>query len=172
MKLSNKFYQYYVEGQCEKKLIRTLIDQQLIVPGKADVLNPVQEYIRSAHLRPLKNKTNIILIFDTDKPGNEIMKTNLDFLKSRPNIQRVITVPQVRNLEEELIRCTDIRHIRDLLNCKHDSDFKTAFIEEKRLFDKLISHKFDLERLWSFPPDDSFLALHIQNQGNEIKLLR
>ncbi len=165
-------YQYYVEGKCEKKLVRTLIDQRLIVPGKAEILNPIQETIRPTHLRPLPKKTNIILIFDTDTSDVETLRKNLEFLKSQPNIQNVITIPQVRNLEDELIKCTHIRHIRDLLNCSHDSDFKAAFIEEKRLFEKLLSHEFDIEKLWSSSPIEPYLSLNIQNQGKRIKLLK
>ena len=170
MRIANKRFQFLVEGKCEKKLIRVLIDHHLIVSGKAEIINPIQETIKITHLRPLPDKTNIILVFDTDKPETDIFKKNLEFLKSSPNIQSIITVPQVRNLEEELIRCTDIRHIRDLINCSHDSDFKAEFIEEKRLFEKLLIHHFDFKKLWSSSLPEPFLSLGIQNQGGKIKL--
>ena len=170
MKSLNNRYQYYVEGKCEKKLVRTLIDHHLVLPGQTDVLNPVQEFIKPTHLRMLPPKTTVILIFDTDITETGTLRKNLDFLKSRPNIRRIITVPQVRNLEDELIRSTDVRHIRDLIGCSHDSSFKTAFIEEKRLFDKLQLHCFDMEKLWSCPPEEPFKIIEIVNHAELIKL--
>ncbi len=170
MKSQNNHYQYYVEGGCEKKLIRTLIDHHLIIPGKIDILNPVQENIKITHLRTLSRHTTVILVFDTDKPKTDILTANIRFLQSSPNIRRVVTIPQISNLEQELCRCTDVRHIRDLLNCSHDSDFKSLFISEKRLFEKLQEHGFDIGKLWSSPAKEPFLTMNIQNQGNEIKL--
>ncbi len=171
MKSANSRYQYYIEGKCEKHLIRTLIEHQLILPGKTEVLNPVQEAIKATHLRLLPKKTTIVLIFDTDTPDIDMLKKNLGFLRLQPNIHDIITIPQIRNLEDELLRCTDIHRIRDLLNCSHDSDFKTAFVEEKRLFEKLTAHKFDIRKLWSSSPIAPYTSLNIQNQGERIKLL-
>ena len=168
--IRNAKYHYYVEGQCEKKLIRTLIEQRLIIPGQTDVLNPVQESVKSTHIRLLPQKTIIILVFDTDRLETGILNSNLDFLKKQPNIKNVFTVPQSKNLEDEMIRCTDIRHPKDLLGCSHDSDFKTAFIDEKRLFSKLQAHNFDFNKLWSAPVNEPFLSLNIQNQSDKIKL--
>ena len=168
MRSSTGRFQYYVEGDCEKKLVRTLIDHQMIRPGKTDIVNPIQEVLKTTHLRTLAPKTNVVLIFDTDVPRTAILKQNLDFLNSQSNVTRVITIPQSSNLEEELIKSMDIKHIRDLLNCAHNSDFKTAFIEEKRLYEKLVSHHFNLGLLWSSTPQKPFSDF-IQNGGHMIK---
>ena len=170
MSLTNNRIQYYVEGECEKKLVKMLIRQKLIMPGQADVLNPVQEHIRITHLRKLPARTIIVLIFDTDTDNPDILRDNLQFLSGKTNAKRIITIPQVPNLEKELIHCTDIRRIRDLVNCGHDSDFKTAFIEEKRLYEKLQAHHFDLSKLWSSTPNEVFQKIGIRNQGEQIKL--
>ncbi len=171
MKLSNVRIQYYVEGECEQRLVKTLIQQNLIFPGQKDVLNPVQEHIRPTHLRKLPAYTAVVLIFDTDINNAEILIDNIQVLKNQPNIKSIITIPQVRNLEEELIRCTDVRQVRTLLNCKSNSEFKNAFIEEKRLYEKLIAHHFDFAKLWSSNPGEPFKSLRIQNQANQIKLI-
>ena len=171
MRLSNTRIQYYVEGECEQKLVKTLASHTLILPGQTDVLNPVQDHIKSTHLRKLPAKTTVVLIFDTDKNNLDILRTNIQFLKKHPNIKKIITVPQVTNLEKELIRCTDIHQIRQLLNCKTNSEFKTAFIEEKRLYEKLQSHHFDFEKLWSGKPNETFLKAEIQNESKLIKLI-
>lgn len=169
--LSNTRYQYYVEGECERKLVKVLIGQGLIIPGQADVLNPVQDHIKLTHLRKLPPRSKIILIFDTDTSNVDILRENLQFLSAHLNPKNIITIPQVHNLEEEMFQCTDIRRIRDLINCRHDSDFKTAFIEEKRLFDKLQAHSFSFDRLWSSPPDPVFGNIGIRNQSSLIKLI-
>lgn len=51
----SKFAQYYVEGEDEKKLIDVLkTDMQLIIPGKVQKFNVVEQKIRNAHLIGLK----------------------------------------------------------------------------------------------------------------------
>lgn len=171
MKLSNTRIQYYVEGECEQKLVKTLVAHNLILPGQTDVLNPVQDHIKPTHLRKLPAKTTVVLIFDTDNNNMDILKANIQFLKKHPNIKKIITIPQVANLEKELIRCTDVHQIRQLLNCKTNSEFKTAFIEDKRLYEKLQSHHFDFKKLWSEKPSESFLKAEIQNESKLIKLV-
>lgn len=171
MKLSNTRIQYYVEGECEEKLVKTLVAHNLILPGQTDVLNPVQDHIKPTHLRKLPAKTTVVLIFDTDKSYLDILKTNIQFLKKHPNIKQIITIPQVTNLEKELIRCTNVHQIRRLLNCKTNSEFKTAFIEEKHLYEKLQLHRFDFEKLWSEKPSEAFLKAEIRNESKLIKLI-
>ena len=169
MRFTNIRTQYFVEGECEKKLIRTLIEQKLIVPGQTDVLNPVQAHIKATHLRRLPLKARIILVFDTDTVELRILDENIRYLRAQQG-RELITVPQVLNLEDELIHCTDIRHIRNLLNCTHDSDFKTAFIEERNLYDKLLLHHFDFYKLWSLVPEKAFQRIGISNQSALIRL--
>ncbi len=153
----------------QQTLIRTLIEQKLIVPGQTDVLNPMQALIKPTHLRMLPPKARIILVFDTDIAELRILEQNIRNLHALHG-KEIITVPQVMNLEDEMIRCTDIRHIRNLLNCVHDSEFKTVFIEEHKLFDKLIAHHFDFKKLWSLEPGKAFQKIGILNQSTMIKL--
>lgn len=59
-----EYFQYYVEGEDEEKLINVLkSDMQCIVAGKVQVLNPVTEKITAMRLRTLKKYT-IVLSFD------------------------------------------------------------------------------------------------------------
>lgn len=169
MRSTNIRTQYFVEGECEKKLIRTLIEQKLILPGQTDVLNPIQAHIKTTHLRTLPIKARIILVFYTDMTELRILEQNIRYLRAQHN-KEIITIPQVLNLEDEMIRCTDIRYIRNLLSCTHDSDFKTAFIEERKLYDKLLFHQFDLKKLWSLDPPPAFQKIGIANQSDLIRL--
>ena len=77
MRSTNIRTQYFVEGECEKKLIRTLIEQKLILPGQTDVLNPVQAHIKTTHLLTRPIKARIILGFDTDMTELRILEQNI-----------------------------------------------------------------------------------------------
>ena len=71
-------YHYYVEGNCEKKLIDEFKKQQLpIISGKIDVFNAVQEEFTNTRLRLLPENTVVILVFDTDTGIVEILNRNL-----------------------------------------------------------------------------------------------
>lgn len=142
-------YHYYVEGECEKKLVDTLKDNsnRMIVAGKVDVFNVQQEVLTSLHLLPLKRNTTIILIYDTDKKNEKILNENLKVLKDN-GFKDVICIAQNKNIEDELIRSTNIKDIKELLNSKSNKDFKTDFIKENKLLDKLKAHKFDISKMW------------------------
>lgn len=74
---SGKRYQYFVEGQCEQKLVAALKEQRnLIVPGKISVFNVIQEVLTQMRLRTLAGNTIVILVFDTDKKENAILEQN------------------------------------------------------------------------------------------------
>ena len=127
-------YRYYVEGECEKKLVDTLKANQMIISGKSEVFNPVQDYFNYMHIRTLPQNSIIILIFDTDKKETSALVRNLEFLRGHSFIKEVLCIPQILNLEDEILRSTNIKHIRDFFNCKRDSEFKQKFLEEKQLF--------------------------------------
>ena len=56
-------YHYYVEGNCEKKLIDEFKKQQLpIVSGKIDVFNAVQEEFTNIKLRMLPENRGIAYV--------------------------------------------------------------------------------------------------------------
>ena len=84
----NVRYHYYVEGNCEKKLIDEFKKQQLpIISGKIDVFNAVQEEFTNTRLRMLPENTIVILVFDTDTGIVEILKRNLEILKKYPRVK-------------------------------------------------------------------------------------
>ena len=65
--MADKNYVYYVEGQCEEKLLKTLkTDMRLIQPGKVIKRNVIQDKLRQAQLNTLKKGTTAVLVFDTD----------------------------------------------------------------------------------------------------------
>lgn len=162
-------YQYYVEGQCEQKLLTVFKEQKtLILPGKIEVFNVIQESFTNLHLRTLSDRTIAILVFDTDIGETEIFRDNLRILRKDHRIRAVWCVLQVNNLEDELLRSTNVREIKDLINAPSNKDFKHYFVNEKRLFEKLNLHAFNFDKIWISHPKHGFEE--IINDGRRIKL--
>ena len=167
MKITN--IQYYVEGENEQKLINVLKTQlKMIRPGKVQKLNVIDEKITDAMLRTLQRDTTVVLIFDTDTKNIDILNYNIRKLSRYNSVRNIVTIPQVPNLEGELIRSCDINKITDLLNSDSISKFKSDFIRISNLDAKLLEHKFDIKTFWSQKPPVPYQ--NIDNNSKEIKL--
>jgi hypothetical protein len=167
----SKILQYYVEGEDEKKLIEVLkTDMRLIMPGKVQILNVVQNRISDTKLRILPPGTILVFVFDTDvqDPSTSILIENINKAKMSSNIKDVYCVPQVKNLEEELVRAIGGRDIKKLLNSKSQKDFKRDMNRERNLKSKLESLHFDIHKLWTKNPGTPFDV--ITNSSEKIKL--
>lgn len=161
-------FQYYVEGEDEKKLLTELkTNMKLIVPGKIEKFNVVQEAFTKIRLMQLQNNTTVVLVFDTDVGVPDILCKNIQLLEKCTTVRQVICIPQVNNLEEELLRSCSIKQIRDLLGSSSNKDFKHDLIMEKNLKSKLLRHNFDIRTFWSSQPENGFRI--IKNQANVIK---
>lgn len=161
--------QYYVEGECEKKLLETLKEQKnLILPGKVEVFNVVNKELTDMYLRLLSENTIVVFLFDTDTDKTDILQRNISKVRKNGRIRDLWLIIQVKNLEDELLRSTSIRHMQNLIGCSTEKEFKHAFIIEKNLFEKLRTHGFDLAKMWVKSPNEPFDDL--KNDGNKIKL--
>ena len=164
----NNKYQYFVEGPTEKKLIDTFKKtKEMILPGTVSVRNVVQEEIPDTMIRNMGNSTIVILVFDTDRGNTTVLNKNIQKLRRCSNVREIWCVPQVENLEEELVRSTNIRNIKELLGSRSEGDFKRDFLREKNLLDKMNKHNFDYSLLWSSKPKDQFSD--IVNEGYKVK---
>lgn len=165
-----KHYQYYVEGQDERNLLTELkTKMRLIQPGKIQVLNVIQNNIRDSHLMQLKDNTVVVFVFDTDKEGGTTLDKNIALCKQHEKVREVLCIPQVKNLEDELIRSCNISPIIELLPSRSLSNFKTDFAKEKKLKEKLEKKNFDIRTFWSQIPDDDYK--HISNDADKIKII-
>ncbi len=165
----SKRYHYFVEGKCEKKLIDTLKEQKnQIISGKVEILNVTQELLTELKLRTISDGTIIIFVFDTDTDNIEILSKNIDLIRRSSRFKEVWCVLQVPNLEEELIRSTNIQDVKELLKSKSTKDFKVDFVKEKNLYKKLQEKKFDLNKIWCTKPGNGYKG--IENDGKKIKL--
>lgn len=161
---------YYVEGESEKALIAALRQPPLrLPPGKVKVLNPVQNLIPRSLLLTLQPETIVILVFDTDVPRAECLRKNLDHLRRYCAKVKIITLAQVLNLEDELVRATDVKAARELTQSATASEFKTDFCakppaECRALLER---HRLDMEKLWAAQPPEPFSF--VEQNGGQVK---
>lgn len=141
----------------------------MIVPGKIDIFNVVQERFSNVRLMQIKENTTVILVYDTDTESIEILQENIERLKKCHSVKQIICVPQVTNLEEELIRSCRIKKICELLGSKSKQEFKHDLIIEKNLKEKLNRHGFQIKRLWECQPQNQFSIF--ENGASRIKLI-
>lgn len=167
--MRNQYIVYYVEGEDEEKLLNILKSElRVIKSGKIQKLNVVERKIPATHLFSLRPGTMVVLVFDTDTGKVNILKDNIERLRKFPAVSKVITIPQVRNLEDELIKSCDIRRIRELLGSRTDTEFKSDIIRAKQLGRKLREHRFNIELFWNSVPDSPYE--NIENLANSIKI--
>lgn len=141
---------YFVEGECEQKLISELKKEPaLMVPGKARVFNVLTKRISSSQLMVIKPGTNVCMVFDTDGEQNlTILNENIKKLKTYVSNVHIYLLIQVQNLEDELVRSTDLKRIEDLTNSQSRKDFKRAFLSMNNCRDVLEQHGFDITQMW------------------------
>ena len=162
-------FQYYVEGDDEKHLINVLKNElKMITPGKVQKLNVVDQKITDAMTRAYKDGTVVVMIFDTDTGDVNILNENIAKLKRCSSVSKIITIPQVLNLEDEIVRSCNVRNAKKLLNSRSTKNFKRDFINVSNLGAKLTEHEFNVNLLWSQKPREPYQ--HIENQSGEVKL--
>lgn len=88
---------------------------------------------------------------------------------ARHIVSDVICIPQVRNLEDELVRATDIDNVLELLSSLSMKEYKRdlAQIRRDRLALKLKQHHFQIDQLWSMNPSGQYQR--IENGSDKIK---
>lgn len=163
-------YYYYVEGDDEKSLLNALkSDLGCIVSGKVEKFNPVQNRFTNARIRPLKVGTIVVLVYDTDVETNvTILNDNINFLKRHSGIKDVICIPQVKNLEDELIIACEIKNIAELTKSDTKKEFKRDLISCSNLGARLKKCKFDVRKFWNQMPANKFKDFG--NDAEKIKI--
>ena len=139
---------YFVEGENERKLIET-IKNKYLYSGKIKIINTIQNKVPNSILRTLERETVVVLVFDTDVEKIDVLDENIKLIMSSNNVKDVICIPQIKNLEDELIYSTNINKIVDLLESKSKKDFKNDFNNCKNLIKKLEDKEFKISKLWS-----------------------
>lgn len=166
--MKNKCVQYYVEGDDEKKLVEVLkTDLRVIAPGKVQKFNAVEQELTDLRLRTLKPNTTVVLIFDTDTGSIDTLLRNIKTLEKCKSVSEIVLIPQVNNLENELVRSCNIKKAEELLNSTSRGHFKHDLIHVSNLASKLREHEFDINLFWSGQPSAPYDQLG--NQAAKIK---
>lgn len=161
---------YYVEGPCEQQLIAALKENPAkLIPGKIKVYNVVQNLIPKSQMLGIQAGTTISLVFDTDVPQAVTLKKNIELLRRYCGKVRIVFLPQVANLEEELVRCTDVKDITELTKSNSIRNFKSDFCKMKINDCRFLleRHHLNCDRLWMTKAPAVFNF--IDNNSNQIK---
>ncbi len=169
--MENRKCVYLVEGECEEKLLKALKRQPaLINPGTVKKFNVVQNEIPASRLMSFDPGSRVVLVFDTDTEVTEHLKKNIERLKKVCLKVEVLTVAQVLNFEDEMVRSTDISKVEELTKSKSVSDMKRAMnrMKETEFRQTLKRHKFDIAKLWKKEPPETYMF--IKQQAEKIKV--
>ena len=161
---------YFVEDACEKQLIDALkAKPRQLTPGKVLVHNIIQEEIPRREINMIMSGTTVVFAFDTDVEKTDVLKKNVDRVKRYAEQIKIVYLAQVLNFEDEIIRATDVKRVRDLTRSESVSEFKSDFCRMKPTDcrSSLERHHFDISKLWVTVPPAGFGF--VQQNGDTIK---
>jgi len=150
---------YLAEGECEEKLLNALKEKpSLITPGKVKRFNAIQNELKTNTLVTFAPGSMVIIVFDTDKDLTVHLKKNIELLNSRCKGVKVVTIAQVLNFEDEIVRCTDVNKAEEITKSKSVSDFKSAVnkMKDSEFRFALERHHFEIDKIWIQTPPLSF----------------
>ena len=145
----NNIYHYFVEGDCEEKLINTFKMPPYLYfqAGKVEVFNFINRKISNQRLTALSKNTIIILVYDIDVENTETLDENVKKLKDAGF--KVHHIQSIRNFEEEIIFTSNLKNINDMFDTENIDDFKHRFINQKNIDKRLEKIEFDKTKMWS-----------------------
>jgi len=150
---------YYVEGECEEQLINALkLTPSKLIPGKVRVYNVIQKLIPKSQLLMIQPGTMVTFVFDTDVPVTEFLQKNIALLGKYCGRVKIVYLPQVLNLEDELVRCSDVRAAEELTKSKGRKNFKADFcrLKVQECRNTLERHHLSMKRLWVTKVPEAF----------------
>lgn len=151
---------YFVEGECEEKLINALKEKpSRVCPGKVKRVNVIQSELSTSQLVQIQAGTVVVLVFDTDVPKTEYLKKNIRLLKEKCTGVKIVCLAQVLDFEEEIVRCTDVVCAEDLTHSRSKKDFKRDFCATTNTRLLLERHHLDVDALWKRTPPEVFSFL-------------
>ena len=160
---------YFAEGKCEERLLNALKENpQKIQPGRVKVFNAVQNLLTKSQLVTIQSGTTVVLVFDTDVQNTEFLCENIRRLKTLCSKVRLVFLPQVLNLEDELVRCSEIKSVIELTHSKSNKDFKRDFCSMTNVRSVLDRVNLNVSTLWTenVPSPFSF----VESNSDEIKI--
>ncbi len=144
---------YFYEGETEKKLLEFLKNTRTIKSGKLKKFNLWTKSCKKL-IKTIRKGDIVIFVIDTDTmEAIDTFKKNIRLLKS----YNICLIVQHKNLEDELcFSCNKkdtITLFTDFYDTSSAEEFKTKFIKESNLEQKLTNNAFDFKKLWSRADD-------------------
>jgi hypothetical protein len=159
---------YFVEGKCEERLLNALKENpQKIQPGRIKIFNVVQERLPKSQLITIQAGTTVVLVFDTDVSRTDCLKENIKRLSTFCAKIKLVFLPQVLNIEDELVRCCEIKNVIELTHSRSNKDFKRDFCALKNVRAVLEKANLNIKSLWTENTPSEF-AFVLKN-SHEIK---
>ena len=145
----NNIYHYFVEGECEEKLINTFkVPPHLYFQaGKVEVYNFISKKITNQRLMALKTNTKIILVYDIDVSDRTMLDENVKKLKEYGF--EIYHIQSIKNFEDEIIFSTSLKNINEMYGTDSIVEFKRKFISQSDLDKRLHKENFDIDKIWS-----------------------
>ena len=160
---------YFVEGKCEERLLNALKENpQKIQSGRVKVFNVVQKLLPKSQLLTIQTGTMVVLVFDTDVSNTEFLRENIRRLMTFCSKVKLVFLPQVLNLEDELVRCCEIRSVVDLTHSQSNRDFKRDFCSITNVRAVLDRVNLNVRLLWTENVPSPFDF--VKSNSDDIKL--
>ena len=160
---------YFAEGKCEERLLNALKENpQKIQSGRVKVFNVIQKLLPKSQLVTIQTGTTVVLVFDTDVPNTEFLHENIRRLKMLCSKVRLVFLPQVLNLEDELVRCSEIKSVVELTHSKSNKDFKRDFCSMSNVRSVLDRVNLNVNSLWTENVPSPFGF--VESNSDDIKL--
>ena len=161
--MENRKCIYFVEGECEEKLINALkVDTSLLINGKVKKFNAITEELTNSKHITISPGSRVVLVFDTDVVLTAHLKKNIELLKTKCSRIEVLTIPQISKFEDEITNSTDVNKAQELTKSKTVDDFRKAVnkMTAVEFRNALQRHKFDVKVLWTkkHPKQFSFVS--------------
>ncbi len=143
---------YLCEGETEQRLVKALIEGELIAPGQQRVFNTAQNDVKKMLRRWGWGPVKFVLVVDADTGPYDMSSRLAENLKTLEKSHKPKLVLQCDNLEDELGCCCSITgdSLYRAFNASSASEFKKKFIKvrQEQLLEKLNRCGFDFDRLW------------------------
>lgn len=165
-----KYFQYFVEGECEEKLINALKIPpcNFIIPGKVEVFNVIQNKLSKQRILSIKPNATIILVYDTDIRDDSKLIENIKLLNNN-GFKNIIHIQSVKNFEDEIKFSCSIKSIHQIFQTKGRDEFKSKFIHCSNIINKLTLEGFEINKLWIRKVNVLPFSKYVKNQIDDIK---
>lgn len=139
--------QYLVEGENEQVIINA-IKGEFIISGKVRIFNCLEKDV-SLLVRTIK-QTECIIVIDIDVLSDAHKKCLITNVKKLQEYRKKVTIIcQNRNLEEELIRASNLNNILNMYNVETIDKHKSMLNKDRDVRSTLNMIDFDYSLFWN-----------------------